>query len=180
SVPGDCPEPPGTGVRAHAGEELVEVYRVQPVRPNSDIVLGGAFLREREKGKSILQANNQRKKLLGKLESDDPADAVRAMQHAQAGGGSSPVISTTLNKLEAEKVLANAKAKGLDFELLTIRGPKNAGIDFNLELKARGGRTKPNRMRDEAMEEFGIKDLYIPPQGKGTSKSGFEIIDRKD
>ena len=179
SVPGDCPEPPGTGVRAHAGEELVEVYRVQPVRPNSDIVLGGAFLREREKGKSIMQANNQRKKLLGKLESDDPADAVRAMQHAQAGGGSSPVISTTFDKAGAEREFREALNDGRNVELITIRGPKSAGIDFNLELETRGGRTKPNRFRDEEMNEFGIKDLYVPPKGKGTSKSGFKIVDVK-
>ncbi|RDL12666.1 RHS repeat domain-containing protein, partial [Serratia fonticola] len=179
SVPGDCPEPPGTGVRAHAGEELVEVYRVQPVRPNSDIVLGGAFLREREKGKSILQANNQRKKLLAKIESDDPAAAVNAMQHAQGGGGSSPVISTTFDKAAAEADFIDQLNAGRNVEMITIKGPRSGGLDFNLELEARGGRTKPARFKDEEMNEFGIKDLYVPPKGKGASKSGFEITDVK-
>ncbi|WP_411754401.1 type VI secretion system baseplate subunit TssF [Serratia sp. (in: enterobacteria)] len=154
--------------------DLVEVYRVQPINNSSDILLGGAFLDQRLKGRSLLQANRERHRLMRRMTSDDPSVAVNAMQQAQGGRASSPVISTTLDKAGAEANLAKLGSVGVPAELITIRGPRSGGIDFNLELIQRGGRTK--RFGDEDMKEFGIKDLYVPAEGK--SKSGFEIIDR--
>jgi hypothetical protein len=143
----------------------------------TQVVTNGAFRREREAGKTLIEANGKRTKLMDKVTSEDPVMRVKALQDAQASGRNSPFISTTLNKTAAEKTAEALRARGLEVELLTIRGPRKAGVDVEAEFSRLGGRTKPNRMKDAELEEFGIPDLFIP--GHGKSKSGFEIVERK-
>jgi Pretoxin HINT domain len=156
----------------YAGE--VTVYRIQP-RVASGIVTGGAFRRTREGGTNLVQSNAVRQKLLDQITSTDPNIVRRALVDAQASGAKSPIISTTFNREGALAHLASMRARGLDVELVTITGPRAGGIDFNSAFEALGGRTK--RLKDQELEEFGILDLFIP--SRGTSRSGFRIIDRQ-
>ena len=147
------------------------MFRVQAKR-DTNIVTGGALLRARESGTSLLKANQKRKSLLEKVNSSDPDVAVKALQNAQASGRRSPVISTTLSKKKAKAALKKFKSKGVNAELITIKGPKDKGIDLEQSFKDLGGRTK-----NKQLEEFGIPDLFFPSKGK--SKSGFEILKRE-
>jgi len=154
----------------------VTVYRVQP-RTNSKIVTGGAFRRMRERGASVMDAAAKRNKLLEQIDSPNPNKRVKALQDAQASGEKSPYISTTHNEAKARADLADQRSLGRDVELVTIRGPRNKGLDFEQEFNSLGGRKSPGRMKDADMEEFGIPDTHVPATGK--SKSGFEIINRE-
>jgi hypothetical protein len=161
---------------ANKGEDIITVYRVQP-RTASQIVTGGAFRRARRAGTTILEAYEKRKDLLKELFHQNPNRRVRALENAQASGRKSPVISTTKNRILAEQELAVRRAAGGDYELLTIRGPKAGGIDFEEVVKELGGRKSPSRLKDAELEEFGILDLFIP--ANKPSKSGFRIVDRE-
>jgi hypothetical protein len=157
-----------------AENEMATVFRVQP-RGSSDIVTGGAFRRSREAGANLVDANARRRALMAQVDSADPVAVRRALVDAQASGAKSPFISTTFDESGALQSLADLRAKGIDAELLTIRGPRAGGVDFNAAFEALGGRTK--RFQDAALQEFGIRDLFIPARGK--SRSGFEIIMRR-
>jgi hypothetical protein len=157
------------------GEEVI-VYRVQ-ARTGVNIITGGVFKRLRETGTSVALANRARKELLDRVFSPDPIVRLNALQGAQASGRNSPFISTTLSRAVADEGAAALRAAGVDVELITIRGPRDGGVDFEAVLDVLGGRTKPSRLRDAALQEFGIPDLYIPAQGP--SNSGFEVIRRE-
>jgi hypothetical protein len=165
----------GSRSSAPSGAEVI-VYRVQS-KTGANIITGGVFRRLRETGTSILLANRARKELLDRVFSSDPVVRLNALQGAQASGRNSPFISTTLSRAVAEEGAAALRATGVDVELITIRGLRDGGIDFEAVLDSLGGRTKPGRFRDAALQEFGIPDLYIPVQGP--SRSGFEVIRRE-
>ncbi len=160
-----------TGIQRRRSQ--VTVFRAQPVG-ESRIVTGGAFGRLRGR-KGLAAANKERKRLLRRIESSDPNVVRNALAQAQGSGRSSPVISTTFDKNIAMERLADLKAHGIPAEVVTLRGPRSGGLDFETAFKAVGGRRK--RFKDSELAEFGIPDLFVP--AKGRSRSGFEIIRRR-
>ena len=161
------------GVRAHNQSACgdVTVFRVQPVGESSHVT-GGVFARLRERGSGLLRANGERHRLLRRVGSADANVRRNALAQAQGGGRSSPFISTTFDEAGALSQLRALEARGINAELLTIRGPRAGGADFNAALRSLGGRTK--RFGDADLLEFGIPDLFIP--STGASRSGFSIV----
>lgn len=154
----------------------IKVFRAQP-KTKSNIVTGGVFRRLREKGTSLIVANRERQRLLRLVNSVDANVRRNALQHAQANGDRSPFISTTFSEEMALKGAADiAKATGIEWEVVTIEGPRSGGVDFEVVFKELGGRSNPHRFKDASLQEFGIFDLFIPDNR--TSKSGFRIINR--
>ncbi len=158
--------------------DFVTVYRVQPADLPLRVTLGGAFLNRLERGAGVRAAQRERRRLLRRVNSPDAAVRVKALQQAQAGRSASPFISTSFDE---SAMLAHAQElqalTGRRFEVLTIRGPRSGGVDFERAFAELGGRTDPGRLKDATMREFGIPDLYLPATGR--SRSGFEIIERR-
>lgn len=153
------------------------MFRDQPLT-ETKIVTGGAFRRARESGKTLQRANRKRRKLLKKTQSEDPARAVKALENAQAGGNSSPFISTTKSEQGAiNSALGNIRKGRGPREVIEIVGPKKSGVDFERRFKQLGGRRNPDREKDKVMKEIGVSDLFIPPTGQ--SRSGFEVLFRR-
>jgi hypothetical protein len=161
---------------SEVGDELVTVYRVQPVT-QTKIVTGGAFRRLREAGQDLVEANQKRLDLLRDAFHSNPNRRIRALESAQASGKKSPFISTTLDEDVARNAFDAARAEGRNMELVTIQGPRSGGVDFEATFDLLGGRKSPGRLKDADLKEFGIFDLFIPARGQ--SRSGFRIIGRE-
>jgi hypothetical protein len=166
-------------------------------------VTGGAFLRSREGAlaqrlsEPLLRAWQARHKYLQRIyEPTSATKKVEAMLKAQGSGNWSPFISTTRSRAGALEAYKGLRARGVDAEIIVIRGPRNKMFDFESEFEAVGGRTDPKRLKDADMQEMGIPDLFIPPQPKpgqglrgfiekivppkARSKSGFYIVLREE
>ena len=159
-------------------DDEITLFRSQP-KTETGIITGGAFGRAR--GDNLFQANKKRKKLQRGVNSSNQETRVNKLQRAQASGDSSPFISTTSDRKFAEdRAKKSEKEFGTKFEVVEIKGPRSKTLDFEKEFDELGGRTSKKRFKDKEQSEFGIPDLFIPPKGKGKSKSGFEVIDRND
>ncbi len=164
--------PPLTGGPSHP----IVLYRVQPATPGA--VRGGAYLRTLEDGYSMAKALRNVRRLEGKI--FDPRTpnerVVKYLENAQAGGQSSPFISTSSSRAYALYNLYHLRARG-PAELLTIRGPQGAALNFEAAFRAIGGRRNAARSKDRLMQEHGLPDIVLPEAG--TSAYGFEIIGRR-
>ena len=175
----------------------VIVYRAAP-KTEFGIVTGGAFLNHREKGQAagirehLLEAWRQRERYRNAVfNAKTPKKQVDAMVDAQANRYKSPFISTSFDRAGAESARQSLESKGKPAEVIEIRGPRTAGFDFEQQFAELGGSTKPRRVEDAKMQEFGIPDLFIPPRtlrpwdtfwgvpAKEKSRSGFYIVRRK-
>ncbi|ASA57933.1 filamentous hemagglutinin N-terminal domain-containing protein [Vibrio gazogenes] len=167
------------GVLSTNDNEII-LYRTQP-KKESKIITGGAFAREREHGASVSEAHDVRQSLLNAIENPKTnTQLIRALENAQASGNKSPYISMSKDKKFVERRAQQiTDVFGQEMEVITVKGPKDTGVDFNELFDNLGGRISPSRAKkDVEQQEVGIPDLFIPASGK--SKSGFEIINRSD
>lgn len=164
-------------------ETQLTVYRVQP-RPNnqagyqSNVLTGGGFRSMREGGQNLVDSNRVRLGLIVEATSPDDRIFRKALHYAQANRATSPIISTTSSLVAATIGVINRgrdpKLRGTPVELVRIRGPRDAFLDFERSFMELGGRLK--RDKDAGMFEMGIWDLFVPPTGE--SRSGVRILGR--